>query len=185
MASVFAHAAAGLALGTAFHSRRLPARFWLLGAACAAAPDLDVIGFWLGVPWGHVLSHRGLTHSLPFAVAMGSLVAWLFFPGPGWADRRRWLAAYFALAMASHGVLDALTDGGTGVAFFAPFDNTRYFLPWRPIRVSPISIQRFLGPRGLEVLASELRWVLIPSALFALAVGLGRRALRFPARPRA
>lgn len=33
-----------------------------------------------------------------------------------------------------------LTDGGLGVAFFSPFDNKRYFLPWRPIRVSPISV---------------------------------------------
>ena len=40
--------------------------------------------------------------------------------------------------MASHGVLDALTDGGPGVAFLAPFDDTRYFFPWRPIRVSPL-----------------------------------------------
>jgi hypothetical protein len=36
------------------------------------------------------------------------------------------------LATASHGVLDATTNGGLGVAFFSPFDNRRYFLPWRP-----------------------------------------------------
>ena len=27
--------------------------------------------------------------------------------------------------------------GGLGVAFFSPFSNARYFLPWRPIRVAP------------------------------------------------
>nr|HRC76832.1 rhodanese-like domain-containing protein [Kouleothrix sp.] len=32
-----------------------------------------------------------------------------------------------------HGVLDAMTDGGLGVAFFAPFSATRYFFPFRPI----------------------------------------------------
>src|SRR5215831_7502105 len=47
------------------------------------------------------------------------------------------LFAYLFLATASHGVLDAMTNGGLGVAFFSPFDTTRYFLPWRPIRVSP------------------------------------------------
>jgi inner membrane protein len=29
--------------------------------------------------------------------------------------------------MASHGVLDALTNGGHGIAFFSPFLNERYF----------------------------------------------------------
>jgi inner membrane protein len=57
------------------------------------------------------------------------------------------LFTYLFLATASHGVLDAMTDGGLGVAFFSPFDNRRYFLPWRPIVVSPISIARFFSGR--------------------------------------
>jgi len=40
-----------------------------------------------------------------------------------------------------------MTKGGLGVAFFSPFDNSRYFLPWRPIRVSPIAIHRFFSAR--------------------------------------
>ncbi len=47
-----------------------------------------------------------------------------------------WL--FLFVATISHGILDALTDGGLGVAFFAPFVNTRYFFPWTPIKVSPI-----------------------------------------------
>jgi hypothetical protein len=43
-----------------------------------------------------------------------------------------------------------MTDGGLGAAFFAPFDNKRYFLPWRPIQVSPISVHRFFTPRGFR-----------------------------------
>jgi membrane-bound metal-dependent hydrolase YbcI (DUF457 family) len=42
--------------------------------------------------------------------------------------------------VASHGVLDALTDGGKGVAFFSPFDTTRHFFPVRPIPVAPITV---------------------------------------------
>jgi len=57
---------------------------------------------------------------------------------------------YFFLATASHGLLDALTDGGLGVAFFAPFDNHRYFLPWRPIHVSPIGAGRFFTIAALK-----------------------------------
>jgi hypothetical protein len=33
------------------------------------------------------------------------------------------------LATAGHGLLDAMTNGGLGLAFFSPFDNHRYFLP--------------------------------------------------------
>ena len=46
------------------------------------------------------------------------------------------LAIFFAAITASHGLFDAMTNGGLGVAFFAPLDNARYFLPWRPIPVS-------------------------------------------------
>ncbi len=52
----------------------------------------------------------------------------------------------------SHGVLDAMTTGGEGVAFFAPFDNSRYFLPWREIKVSPIGAAKFLATGGYKLL---------------------------------
>jgi inner membrane protein len=57
-----------------------------------------------------------------------------------------------------------MTDGGLGVAFFAPFHNERYFFPWRPIAISPIGMG-FFSERGLEVIISELRWVWLPSAI--------------------
>jgi inner membrane protein len=67
--------------------------------------------------------------------------------------------AYFFTATASHSVLDAMTNGGLGVAFFSPFSKDRYSLPWRPIRVSPISLHRFFSGRGYAVLQSELLWI--------------------------
>jgi inner membrane protein len=70
-------------------------------------------------------------------------------------------------------VLDAMTDGGSGVAFWAPFDDERYFLPWRPIPVSPIG-RRFFTERGVAVLEGELLLVWLPAAIFA-AVCLGVR----------
>jgi inner membrane protein len=72
------------------------------------------------------------------------------------------------LCTASHGVFDAMTSGGLGVAFFAPFDETRYFFPWRPIRVSPIGFG-FFSRRGLAVLLSEIVWLWLP-ALFVAGV---------------
>lgn len=80
------------------------------------------------------------------------------------------LWAYLFLATTSHGLLDAMTDGGLGVAFFSPFENSRYFLPWRPIHVSPIGIARFFSARGLYVLQSEIRYIWLPSALLILLV---------------
>ena len=83
---------------------------------------------------------------------------------------------YFFLATASHGFLDSMTDGGLGVAFFAPFDNRRYFLSWTPIRVSPIGIGRFFTSRGYAVLQSELLWIWVPSGvLIGSALFLRRR----------
>jgi inner membrane protein len=157
------HAVAALALGAAFRREGWPARLRWAGAGCAILPDADVAGFWLGVPLASVLGHRGLTHSLAFAAALAAVLAPLLV-GPGARDRA-WL--YLFLATASHGLLDAMTDGGIGVALFAPFDLTRYYLPWRPIVVSPISVRAFLGSRGAAVLASEAVWVWIPSVAFA------------------
>lgn len=167
MASAFSHAAVALSLGLAFRPPAAPARYWILGMACAILPDFDSVGFALGIPYGDLLGHRGLSHSLLFAALSGWAVARLGFRAPEWAPWRGRLILFFFLATASHGLLDALTNGGLGVAFFSPFDPTRYFLPFRPIQVSPISISRFFEGAGLRVMASEAVWVGIPAALFA------------------
>ena len=174
MPTVFSHAIAGAALGCVFG---LPARRhpWLAGALCAMLPDADVIGLWFGVPWGHMLGHRGITHSLAFAAVLAAVVVALCFRGAPWSGWRFRLWAFLFVATASHGVLDAMTDGGSGIAFLAPLDDTRYFLPWRPIRVAPISLQRFLSERGVQILHDELLWVWLPALGLAITAGLVRR----------
>ena len=164
MPTVFSHAAVALALGPAFRPARWPARVWWSGAACAVLPDADVVGFYVGVPLGSVLGHRGLTHSLAFAAVLAAVLTPLLLPR---GSSRAWLWLYLFMATASHGVLDAMTSGGIGVAFFAPFDAGRYYLPWRPIVVSPLGVRRFFSAWGVAVLASEAVWVLLPSALVA------------------
>lgn len=169
MPTIFTHAAAAVALGNVYAPDRAPARFWLLSALCAALPDADALGFAFGVRYGDLLGHRGLSHSLAFAAALGFLVVLLFFRDERIRSRRSLsLVCYFAVVTASHGLLDALTDGGLGVAFFAPFDDRRYFFPWRPIEVSPIGAG-FFSRRGLVVLASEFVWVWLPSLLLVAA----------------
>ena len=172
MASAFTHAFFGAALGGVYATRRMHARFWVLAAACAVLPDADVLAFEFGIPYGSMFGHRGFTHSLAFALLLGTAVALLFFRG---APNRRALALFFSLATASHGALDALTNGGLGVAFFAPFTGERYFFPFRPVQVSPIGVGEFFSDWGLRVVESELFWVWLPTAL-ALALVLILRA---------
>lgn len=83
---------------------------------------------------------------------------------------------FLFLATASHALLDAMTNGGLGVEVFWPFETQRYFLPFRPLQVSPIGVSAFLSERGLAVLRSELVWLWLPAAMFA-GVCLARRRL--------
>lgn len=157
----------------------MPARFWWLSALCACLPDADVIGFAFGVHYGDLLGHRGLTHSLAFALVVGVVVVGLGFRSPEYSNGRRLaLVAYFFVVTASHGILDAFTNGGLGIAFFAPFDNSRYFFPWRPLQVPPIGVIAFFSSWGLRVLRSELIWIGIPCLSVWILTWLARRRLR-------
>jgi inner membrane protein len=100
------------------------------------------------------------------------------FKPEGKAVDWRLLWLYLFLAAASHGLLDAMTNGGLGVAFFAPFDNTRYFLAWRPIEVSPVSFSRFFSGQGAAVLLNEFLWIWIPTGILAIFVLVLRRNRR-------
>ena len=175
MASVLSHAVAALGIGACFYRPGTPKRVWVAGALCSVIPDMDVIGFQFGVHYGDFGGHRGFTHSLLFALLLASFVVMVAFRqgAPGLGRFALW--SYFFLATTSHGLLDAMTDGGLGVAFFSPFDTTRYFFPWRPIRVSPIGITRFFTHRGLEVVQSELVWIWLPAALLIASAWLIRR----------
>jgi len=173
MASVFTHAFVGVALATAYAGTPTPRRLALLAACCAALPDADALGFLCGVPYGSVLGHRGLSHSLLFACLTGLAVTRLAYRElRGRAFRGR--ALFFTAVTASHGVLDALTSGGLGVAFFSPVGLRRYFFPWRPIAVSPLDPGRFVGRAAQRILESELRWAWLP----AIAVVLVSLAIR-------
>jgi inner membrane protein len=174
MASAFTHAVAALAIGTAFPKPEGRARFWLLGVAGATIPDLDVIGYAVGVPYDSLFGHRGFTHSLFFAALFASICLLAVRAGRG--RERQWVWLYLFLATASHGVLDAMTAGGGGIAFFAPFVNERYHFPWHPILVSPLNPGRFFGARGLRILANEFLWIWIPCIVFALAMTALRRS---------
>jgi len=162
MASAPTHAIAAIALGVALGFRRVSPAAILAGVVCSVLPDADVIGFRYGIRYGDALGHRGMSHSLLFALGLSFVVTLALRAPP---ERRAWTCSYLFLATASHGLLDAMTNGGLGVAFFAPIASHRYFLPFRPIVVSPLSLGGFFSERGIRVLRSEVLYVWLPSAL--------------------
>lgn len=174
MPTVMSHAVVGLALGTATPYPR-QWRFWVISAVLPVLPDLDVLGLPFGVPFLSMWGHRGITHSFVGAAIIGMVAAALTARALG--ARVGSLAAYFTVVTASHGLLDALTNGGPGVAFLAPFDDTRYFFPWRPVPVSPLAAN-FFSEWGWRVFRAELLLLWLPSLALAALASLARRARR-------
>lgn len=178
MPTVFSHPAPLLCLGLACGRRLAPWRLLLAGLLCSVLPDLDVVAFRFNIAYADILGHRGLSHSIVFALTLGFLAV------PAAPLLKAGRSAAFLVCFsgaASHIILDAMTNGGLGVALFWPFSETRYFFPWRPIAVSPLSPRRFFSQGGLNVLRSEAVWIWLPSlaaAAFILLSRLTKRLVR-------
>jgi inner membrane protein len=167
MPTILSHPAVPLAIGFGLGSGIIPRRLLLAGVVASILPDLDVISFQFGVPYGSQLGHRGFSHSLVFALCVALLGA---LACRGLQARPRTSFLFLFVAAASHGVLDSFTNGGSGVAFLWPFSTERFFAPWRVIEVSPIGAARLFTARGVTVLTSELLWVWLPCAALAVAL---------------
>lgn len=172
MPSIFSHPAVPIALGLALGHRVISGRLLTTGVVAAVLPDLDVLAFFLGIPYAHELGHRGASHSLAFAAVLG-LVA-LTLAASLRAPRKTAFLFIFAAA-ASHGLLDMLTNGGLGIALAWPFSDERFFFLVQVIEASPLSVRRFFSSDGAAVLVSELLWVWLPSVFVGMAVFLARR----------
>lgn len=126
MPSIISHPAIPLAIGVGLGSAIIPRRLLLAGVLCSVVPDLDVYAELYTASIGH----RGISHSILFAVLVGVSAALL----ARHLGAQRPVAFWFVfLATVSHGVLDAFTNGGPGVAFFWPFRGESYFMPFRMI----------------------------------------------------
>jgi inner membrane protein len=145
-------------------------------AVAAMAPDLDSIGNPLfGLQANSIYSHRGFTHSLFVALGAGLVAAMLHR-----SLRARPLTAAVAVggAMASHGLIDMMTDTGSPVAILWPLSSTRLCADWRPIHGGELELSHWatqLPPR----LESELWQLILPMLAIALAIrgcrSLGKR----------
>lgn len=169
MASAIAHSAVALAAAAWLPKELRTGAVVGTGVALSVLPDADVVGFAMGIAYEQMLGHRGVSHSIPVALAAAWCLGWLYSMGSDVPRAARRLVAYFFVSLASHGVLDAMTNGGLGVAFLAPFSGRRFFFPWRPIQVSPIGLSRLSVERLGVILASEVVVLALP--LLAVVVG--------------
>jgi inner membrane protein len=131
----------------------------------AVAPDLDTYAARaFEVPRQTLFAHRGFFHSAAFLTCASGVLAAVACRRPPFLSWI-WLTLIWSIAAITHPLLDMLTDGGTGVMLLYPLSERRYFFPWRPIHVSPLSIMRFFSRAG---------YILKSEALFcAAALGIG------------
>ena len=171
MASV-GHVAMGMAAARLYRPARPPRwRSMARWSVLSLLPDVDVIGFSLGVQYGDPWGHRGATHSLTFAIAVALALGLAAYRLNRPVVRTALVAA---AVLVSHPLFDTMTDGGLGCALLWPFDLTRYFAPWRPIPVAPIGLA-FLSPMSSFIVLTEL---VLFSPLLVFALRSRRGALR-------
>jgi inner membrane protein len=169
MPTILSHPAVPLAIGVGLGSGIVSRRLLLAGVAASIVPDLDV---YLAAVTSSI-GHRGITHTIVFALACGACAAFL----AARFDSRRASAFWFvSLAALSHPILDMFTNGGGGIPLFWPVTVERFFMPLRVIEVSPLGIGPFFSARGVEVFLSELRWVWLPAILVTAALWWVRKA---------
>jgi inner membrane protein len=178
MPTVLTHAITGIACGAAVYKKSFPKGFWLLTVICSAIPDADVIGFKLGIPYSHFLGHRGFFHSIFFACILGAVTGIMFMM----IAKRKWkdglfFSAFFSFVISLHGILDAFTNGGLGIALLSPFIMERYFFPVTPIKVSPFNPGAFFNDGGFQIIKNEMFLVWLPFMGFAILLRICDRLL--------
>jgi inner membrane protein len=134
MPSSVSHGVAAFAIAAAAAPRGCWRALAVVGVVCAVLPDLDALPSLFGRrDFAELGGHRGITHSILFALGIASVVAMSTSHRLGVSGPRMFL--FVALVTLSHGVLDAFTDfgSGLGVAFLAPFSEHRFTAPWQPI----------------------------------------------------
>lgn len=156
MASVFGHSIVGYTISKVASKSNLK-KLTILAILSSILPDIDVLTFNLGIPYESPFGHRGFTHSMLFALIWAFTLMLIF----GKNHKRLYFLVIFFTTV-SHGILDAMTTGGRGVGFFVPFDNERYFLPLRMIKVSPLNVTQFFSDWGWQVVLSELKYIFLP-----------------------
>ncbi|MDI1355163.1 MAG: metal-dependent hydrolase [bacterium] len=118
------HTVLGACLGEVVAGKKLGKKAMLIGALVNNLPDIDMVANFWSSPAQGLLTHRGITHSILFAVVMTPLLILLFKKtlkeDP--LSFTRWLVLV-GHGLFLHILMDAFTTYGTG--WFEPFDHTR------------------------------------------------------------
>ena len=186
MPTIITHSVVAASSAISIRPGKESLKFWILSIVCSSLPDADVIGYrWFYISSYEFFGHRGFFHSPFFAVLLSIAVVCIFYRKEEIFSKSWWkYTIYFFVLTASHGVLDALTNGGNGIALLSPFTNERYFFPWTPIEVSPLSVSGFLSQRGLAVLMSEMLWVWGSCLVLLILWRLIRKVKPLPLNPK-
>jgi len=163
MATIMTHALVGYTIARICVRKPVSPLYWVLVVTAPILPDLDVIAFKHGIPYQDCWGHRGASHSLLIAFVAALILVTLFkvlTRTQGFKVLKDCFWGLF-LGISSHGMLDALTNGGLGVAIFWPANCARYFFPIRPLQVSPIGIEHFFE-KSFAIMKNEFNYVWIP-----------------------
>lgn len=153
-------------------SRRLGKRALLLGAVAQNLPDVDTVAaLWLPAS-ENLLVHRGITHSVLFAVLVAALLSavagrWSRTKQVPW---QQWLA-FFLVQFLVHDLIDTCNAYGTGL--LEPFSQERFsvhllfvadplFTLWPSLALVVLAL-------GKYVRAVRVKWALaglVPSVLY-------------------
>ncbi len=117
----------GAGVGEAILGKKIGNKAILWGGLAGTIPDLDVVFFPFLDAMGQLTVHRGISHSIFFALVGGLLMGWLF---QKWYNKspdntttfRDW-SLLFGLGFLTHSLLDAFTVYGTQL--FLPFSDYR------------------------------------------------------------
>jgi inner membrane protein len=118
------HIVLGAVIGEGIAGKKIGKQALLIGALAQSLPDIDsVASLWLNST-DDLLAHRGITHSILFAILSSLILAAIF----RWVHRtkdmayRQWII-FLGTEIFTHILLDACNNYGTG--WFEPFNHYR------------------------------------------------------------
>ncbi|MDB4924431.1 metal-dependent hydrolase [Mucilaginibacter sp.] len=122
---VITHLALGTCIAEILPAKRLGKKGLLWGAAAQALPDIDTFPAFFFPADEALLIHRGLTHSLLFALTAGALLAFLVQKIYSRAVLSYTaLLFFFCLQLTLHDLIDTCNSYGTGL--LEPFSHRRF-----------------------------------------------------------
>ncbi len=118
------HIVLGATIGEVIAGKQLGKKAMVIGAIAQSVPDFDfIMSIWLR-PVDELLSHRGITHSILFALVIATTIGLLAskLKRPNNLSASKWMI-FIALELFAHLILDGLNNYGVG--WFEPFSQQR------------------------------------------------------------